>query len=245
MRAESKAPAGQDKMLASHATRRGAQKDTGMGQRPARRAVAKEPVRLSRRERRKAATREALIQAAQEVIAMKGVYLAVIEEITERADVAKGSFYQYFRDRDDLLRVLLTRRLEELQALIESAPPSGSVTERVRTLIHHHVEYFLRHEDFLLFLHQIRGLIKLRGEETPAVREVYRRHLLFLAERLRPANAKMPAKSETLEERACVLLGLLTGFLSHYAILSPLAKLAGNRPRVETALTNSCLGFWH
>ncbi|HEV8717393.1 MAG TPA: TetR/AcrR family transcriptional regulator, partial [Candidatus Binatia bacterium] len=191
-------------------TRRGvaAKDNQSGGRRPTRRTSAAEPPRLSRRERRKIATREALLKAAQEVIAVKGVYLAVIEEITERADVAKGSFYQYFRDRDDLLHVLLTRRLEELRVLIESAPPSGTVTERVRTLIHHHVEYFLRHEDFLLFLHQIRGLIKMWGEETPAVREVYRRYLLFLAERLRPNSAKTPANSETLAERACVLLGL-------------------------------------
>jgi hypothetical protein len=142
------------------------------------------------------------------------------------------------------LHVLLTRRLEELRALIESTPPAGSLTERVRTLIHHHVDYFLRHEDFLLFLHQIRGLIKMRGEETPAVRDVYRRHLLFLAARLQSNSARPPANSEPLAERACALLGLLTGFLSHYAILSPLAKLADNQPRIETALTNACLGFW-
>ena len=244
MKAESEAPAEEEAVLVSRATRRAAKKDTRVGQRPARRTAAEEPARLSRRERRKIATREALLTAAQEAIAAKGVYLAVIEEITERADVAKGSFYQYFRDRDDLLQALLSRRLEELRVLIDSAPPSGTVTERVQTLIHHHVEYFLHHEDFLLFLHQIRGLIKMRGEETPAVREVYQRHLLFLAEQLRPNSAKTPANSETLEERACVLLGLLTGFLSHYAILSPLAKLAGNQPRLEAALTNACLGFW-
>src|SRR5262245_3825331 len=76
--------------------------------------------KLSRRERRKIATREALLTAAQEVIAVKGVYLAVIEEITERADVAKGLFYQYFQDRDDLLHVLLNRRLEELRTAISA-----------------------------------------------------------------------------------------------------------------------------
>ena len=243
MKAESTAE--EDASLVRRASRGAAKKEARVGRRPARRAItAEEPVRLSRRERRKFATREALLNAAQEVIAVKGVYLAVIEEITERADVAKGSFYQYFRDRDDLLHVLLTRRLEELRVLIDSTPPSGTVTERVRTLIHHQVEYFLAHEDFLLFLHQIRGLIKMRGEETPTVREVYRRHLLFLAERLRPNTAKTLAKSESLEERACVLLGLLTGFLSHYAILFPLAKLADNQPQLETALTNACLGFW-
>jgi AcrR family transcriptional regulator len=213
-------------------------------QQPTRLAAAEEPPRLSRRERRKIATREALIKAAQEVIAAKGVYLAVIEEITERADVAKGSFYQYFRDRDDLLHVLLTRRLEELHRLIEANPPAGTFTERVRLLIHHHLEYFLRHEDFLLFLHQIRGLIKMKGDETPAVREIYQRHLAYLAEGLLPSNAKTLANRVTREEGACVLLGLLTGFLSHYAILSPLATLTPKLKRIETSLTNACLAFW-
>src|SRR5262247_40543 len=114
-----------------------------VSQHPIHRASTAEPPRLSRRERRKIATREALITAAQEVIAVKGVYLAVIEEITERADVAKGSFYQYFRNRDELLDVLLTRRLDELQRRIEATPPTGTFAASVRTLIHHHLEYFL------------------------------------------------------------------------------------------------------
>jgi AcrR family transcriptional regulator len=210
----------------------------------ARRAAAGEPPRLSRRERRKIATREALIKAAEEVIAIKGAYLAVIEEITERADVAKGSFYQYFRDRDDLLQVLLTRRLEELRLFVDARPLAGTLAERLRALIRHHLVYFLQHEDFLLFLHQIRGLIKMKGHETPAVREAYRRHLTFLAESLRADGAKLPGNKKIPEEGACVLFGILTGFLSHYAILAPLKELTADRERIETALTNACLGFW-
>jgi AcrR family transcriptional regulator len=206
--------------------------------------VAEEPRRLSRRERRKIATREALLKAAEEVIAVKGVYLASNEDITERADVAKGLFYQYFRDRDDLLQVLLNRRLADLRTVIDTAPPTGTLAERVRTLIHHHLAYFLRHEDFLLFLHQTRGLIKMKEEETPAVREAYRRHLTFLAESLCPEGAKTSANGRTREEGACVLLGLLTGFLSHYAILGPLANLNRDKKRLETALTRTCLAFW-
>jgi AcrR family transcriptional regulator len=213
-------------------------------QSPVRLAAPQPPPRLSRRERRKIATRAALLKAAQEVIAVKGVYLAVIEEITERADVAKGSFYQYFHDRDDLLHALLTLRLEELRALIESTPPAGTFPERVRLLIHHHLDYFLRHEDFLLLLHQIRGFIKMKGDATPgAVREAYRRHLVFLAQQLLPPDTPS-ANGKAGEEGACALLGMLTGFLSHYAILSPLADVAHDMQRMETALTNACLAFW-
>src|SRR5262249_6577114 len=158
-----------------------------------------------------------------------------IEEITERADVAKGLFYQYFRNRDELLDVLLTCRLEELQKRIEATPPMGTFAACVRTLIGHHLDYFLHHEDFLLFLHQLRGLITMNKEETPAVRDTYRRYLGFLAERL-PANDAQPSEEgPPLEEGVCALLGVLTGFLSHYALLAPLATLLPQRTRIETA----------
>ena len=206
-------------------------------------ALVEPAPRLSRRERRKQATREALLTAAQEVIAVKGVYLAVIEEITERADVAKGSFYQYFRDRDDLLHVILNRRLEELRATVEAAALPRAGTDRLRVLLRHHLEYFLRHEDFLLFLHQIRGLIKMKGDETPAVRNTYQRYLTFLADWLQPWGAKTETPEKIRQEGACALLGFLTGFLSHYAVLAPLTDLTRDQGRIEKALTDACLAF--
>jgi AcrR family transcriptional regulator len=203
-----------------------------------------QPPRLSRRERRKSATREALIKAAQDVIATKGVYLTVIEEITERADVAKGSFYQYFRNRDELLNVLLTRRLEELRACIEATPPMDTFAASARTLIHQHLDYFLHHEDFLLFLHQLRGLITMNRDETPAVRDTYRRYLEFLAAQLPVDGIQPQGQGPTPEEGVCALLGLIAGFLSHYALLAPLATLLPQRTRIESALTTACLAFW-
>ena len=200
--------------------------------------------RLSRRERRKQATREALLNAAQEVIAVKGVYLAVIEEITERADVAKGLFYQYFQDRDDLLHVLLNRRLQELRTAISATtviPPGFA--ERMQMLTRCHLEYFLAHEDFLLFLHQIRGLIKMKGDETPAVRDPYRQYLTFLADWLHPNGGKSRASSKAREDTACALLGFLTGYLSHQAVLAPLSTLTRDKARIEAALTAACVTF--
>jgi AcrR family transcriptional regulator len=206
--------------------------------------VAEPVAKISRRQRRKIATREALLNAAQEVIAVKGVYLAVIEEITERADVAKGLFYQYFKDRDDLLQVILSRRLGELREAIESLPSPRSFAERTRVLLRCHLDYFMQHEDFLLFLHQIRGLIKMKGRDTPAVRESYQDYLQFLTDWLQPLDARAREHSKAREENACALLGFLTGFLSHYAVLTPLKGLAHDSARIESALTEACVAFW-
>jgi AcrR family transcriptional regulator len=158
--------------------------------------------------------------------------------------VAKGSFYQYFRDRDDLLHVILSRRIEELHAIVEATSPPRTFAERIRVLLRQHLEYFLRHEDFLLFLHQIRGLIKMKGDETPAVRETYQRYLMFLAKWLQSQDAKMRDAGKLYEEGACAVLGFLTGFLSHYAVLAPLTDLTRDKARIETALTEACVTFW-
>ena len=206
-------------------------------------SVNEELPRLSRRERRKIATREALLNAAQEVIARKGVYFTVIEDITERADVAKGSFYQYFRDREALLHELLTRRLAELRQCITAVPLTGCFAERVRTLIHHHLDYLLTHEDFLLFLHQIRGLIKMRGDATPNLREAYRDYLIFLQEWLAPDAGKEVREEKARAEGVCLLLGTLTGFLSHYTIFEPLDSLVKESARLESSFTEVCLDF--
>jgi hypothetical protein len=37
---------------------------------------------------------------------------------------------------------------------------------------------------------------------------------------------------------------MLAGFLSHYALLAPLATLLPQRTRIESALTAACLAFW-
>ena len=206
-------------------------------------ALGERPAQLSRRERRKIAPREAILTAAQEVLAVKGVYLAVIEEITERADVAKGSFYQYFQDRDDLLQVLLNRRLQELRTTISATATVVGFAERVQSLTRYHLEYFLANEDFLLFLHQIRGLMKMKADETLEVRDTYRQYLMFLADWLYPTGGKSRMNSKAREDAACAFLGFLTGYLSHQAILAPLSMLTRDKVRIETALTAACVTF--
>ena len=51
---------------------------------------------------KKAIRRESIIQAAIEVFSKKGFQAATISEIAQRAGVAEGSIYQYFKNKEDL-----------------------------------------------------------------------------------------------------------------------------------------------
>jgi hypothetical protein len=84
----------------------------------------------------------------------------------------------------------------------------------------------------------------MNQEETLAVRDAYRRYLEFLAAWLFAHSAQPPEDGPIPEEGACALLGVLTGFLSHYVLLAPLATLLPHRARIETMLTGACLAFW-
>jgi AcrR family transcriptional regulator len=58
----------------------------------------------SRHTKRRLRTREALVAAAEELFAAKGPDAISIDEIVGAADVAKGSFYNHFADKDELAR---------------------------------------------------------------------------------------------------------------------------------------------
>jgi AcrR family transcriptional regulator len=60
----------------------------------------------NRRDRRKLATRQALLDATVALLASRSIDALSVDEIAMQADVAKGTFYNYFHDKDALAREL-------------------------------------------------------------------------------------------------------------------------------------------
>lgn len=63
--------------------------------------------RLARRTPRGEATRFAILEAAEKVIGRKGFTAASISGITRAAGVGQGTFYIYFRSKEDVFRELV------------------------------------------------------------------------------------------------------------------------------------------
>jgi len=74
---------------------------------------------LSRRERKKLETHQALLTAALSLFRGKGYDATRVEEITERADVAKGTFFNYFPSKESLLGELALWSVEQLRAAVD------------------------------------------------------------------------------------------------------------------------------
>src|SRR5207249_8628424 len=69
-----------------------------------------------RREERKAHNREKLLAAARRVFAEKGLGEATARDIVRETDLATGTFYNYFRDKEDVFRALLGESGERIRA---------------------------------------------------------------------------------------------------------------------------------
>lgn len=96
---------------------------------------------VGRSDRRRARTRTALIEAARIVFAERGVEAATVQQITDAADVAKGSFYNHFESREDLHLAVAESVLSDLGAALdrdvaqrESDPARVIATSMLSTL---------------------------------------------------------------------------------------------------------------
>ena len=74
---------------------------------------------LGRRARRSAATRESLFRAALDLFAVKGFAETTVEDITEAADVGKGTFFNYFPSKEHLLVAFSDMQIAKLQAAVD------------------------------------------------------------------------------------------------------------------------------
>jgi TetR/AcrR family fatty acid metabolism transcriptional regulator len=68
---------------------------------------------------KKTIRREAIIQAAIEVFSKKGFQASGISEIAQRAGVADGTIYQYFKNKEDLFFSIPIEKTKEFRSQVE------------------------------------------------------------------------------------------------------------------------------
>lgn len=76
----------------------------------------------TRTDRRRERTRGKLTDATRELIAEKGVAGLRIQEITERADVALGSFYNHFDSKEAVVEAVIAESLQGLTETLAADP---------------------------------------------------------------------------------------------------------------------------
>jgi len=70
-------------------------------------------------------TRQAILDAAEELFCSQGVAASTLEKISRRAGVTRGALYWHFKDKGDVLEALHNRSRPVQVALIETAAEKG------------------------------------------------------------------------------------------------------------------------
>ncbi|OKP95996.1 TetR/AcrR family transcriptional regulator [Paenibacillus sp. P46E] len=85
----------------------------------------------------------AILDAAYELFGSGGFYETKMSEVAERAGIAKGTVYLYFKNKEDLFMAVTRRDCEGfLQQLEGKLRASSSLTGKLSVIAEHHLFYY-------------------------------------------------------------------------------------------------------
>lgn len=117
--------------------------------------------RAGRREQNKVENRSALLKAARAVFAEMGYGAASVRDIVRRTDLASGTFYNYFKDKDEIFEAVVGELTGEILKRHNMGRAKADTTE----------EFFRRHYAvYLDFIAEDAELLALARRNFTAIR---------------------------------------------------------------------------
>ena len=105
--------------------------------------------KMTRKERERAAHREAILETAEEVFARKGFHAATVQEIAEQSEFSVGYIYNHFENKQALYVELVDRRLSEYMDHVEGRlNATEDSVHKVGVAIRAVLEFFVQREQF-------------------------------------------------------------------------------------------------
>lgn len=93
-------------------------------------------VQLSRRERKKQKTKESILKSARALFEKNGIDNTTIHDITERSDLSKATFFNYFPSKESLLSGIAEDEVEDLLYLYyEEIDETVLCLEKIRIIM--------------------------------------------------------------------------------------------------------------
>lgn len=86
---------------------------------------------LGRRERRRVEIRDRILRAALRLYSERGVNDTTVEDITNEADVGKGTFFNYFPSKDDVLPHLCKLKMGKIREVVSRSLNSRDSMDKV------------------------------------------------------------------------------------------------------------------
>jgi len=140
--------------------------------------------------------RERLIEAGVFQFSLYGINNARVEDITKQAGVAKGTFYTYFKSKEDLLEQLMEMNMERYTDLFVAIKESNLNFEgKVKMYLKQRLKKFAEHPKFfymilslrnngeIKILHGLRKKLGKRGDKL--IKKFFQEHIEEIKEEYR------------------------------------------------------------
>jgi AcrR family transcriptional regulator len=197
------------------------------------------PKKPGKRAENKEKTRREILRAALELFSKRGFFKTTTKQISDKAKIAEGTLFNYFKTKEDLAIYFFERVLAEMmewyheQKKLQGAP----LAEKLFAIIHHHLEQIGPYEEFIgavyfRAMQPISRLSPLRLE----TQELNLRYLRFIQQILNEAeeNGEIPRMGD---------LGAYAFGVFHVAIISYWLQDGSPGKEMTLALLDRTLKF--
>lgn len=157
--------------------------------------------------------KEQILDVGKDVLLKKGIFKTRVEDITTYLGIAKGSFYTYFKSKDQLLEEIINRvyeiREDELEKLLKS---NYNYKEQIKFFIIKRFVISLDHlKSNLILINLTRNLEHL----TPVLREKLLKIEILNRKFLKEIIKNIPNVNYSEEEMNTLIIFIMGGIKSY------------------------------
>ena len=185
----------------------------------------------NRRQQRTDRNRKRLLSAAMKVFSQKGYHKATLDEICKRANLGKGTVYQYFGSKKDLFLGIVDSRLNELGRCIADAV--GGIEDdlkRLHVATSAYMEFHSAHRSFYrLLVHEQSSFAK---EIRERLHRKFFSHLRILEQVFRTGMNKGKLKKMDPGSAAFALVGMCNSLIFRWLMSEKPYPLTMDLPMV-------------
>jgi len=181
-------------------------------------------------QKRRLETRAKLLSVAEEIIDTQGCSALRVEDVVEKAGVAKGTFFSHFGDKDGLLTVILGARVMGFLDEMEAAPRPQSpaeIADRLAPLLN-----FVA-QDRVIFDLLLRYSGTTGAEVDEVITQGFIRQITMFAGWINALQAEGTLRADT--DPALLAEGV-QAFLNHVLAIGFCMEHADKRPPAEAIL---------
>jgi AcrR family transcriptional regulator len=130
---------------------------------------------MTRREQKKAESRRRILEAAREVFFRDGFMGANLDEVAEKAGVAKGTLYRYFESKAELYVAVLAHNGAIFERKMrDTISPELSPPDQIRRTARFYLDHYIENRDYFQIFWAIENQPVIGELPTGVVEEVAR-----------------------------------------------------------------------